>query len=298
MPTSSSLANNVQGEEGPVSRRFVPIRRDCQPADGTPVVVGFGGPVTNELPPEDAKDLLDQYSWVVDHVVSRIPISLMSVANLDKEDLRQEGLIALLTAAERFDRQRSARFSPFARTVVSNAIYGVLRQRDPLPESARRDWRSMTKYADEHLTYFRAEPSDDEVAAGAGLSVARIRAVRGMAVTAHAFQSSAANDVDGSDPTAAPVSEGLDEESLVSELKIGWAGLEDRDRRILWARTVEQRTIREVASQEGLSTGRVCQIQKTALERLRKLLLAALSFGASWHIATVGDIGIVSEHFL
>lgn len=273
MPTSSSLANNVQGEEGPVSRRFVPIRRDCQPADGTPVVVGFGGPVTNELPPEDAKDLLDQYSWVVDHVVSRIPISLMSVANLDKEDLRQEGLIALLTAAEHFDRQRSARFSPFARTVVSNAIYGVLRQHDPLPESARRDMRTISKYADEYLVRFHEEPSEEDIALGSGLSISRIRSVREMAATAASVQVSAKEQEDGSDPTAAPICEGLEEASLVSELDAAWQELGERDRRIFWARTVEQRTVREVALSEGLSIGRVSQIHKNAADKMRRLLL-------------------------
>lgn len=278
MPTSSSLVNDVQGDT-PVLPRFVPIRRDCQPADGTPVVVGFGGPVTNELPPEDAKDLLDQYSWIVDYVVSRIPISLMSVANLDKEDLRQEGLIALLTAAEHFDRQRSARFSPFARTVVSNAIYGVLRQQDPLPESARRDMRNISKYADEYLVRFHREPSEEEIAIGSGLSVSRIRTVREMSATAASVQVSTKEQEDGSDPTAAPLWEGLEEASLISELHTAWQELGERDRRIFWTRTVEQRTVREVALMEGLSIGRVSQIHKNAADKMRQLLLNAGGVG-------------------
>lgn len=293
--STDSLSPETSADAPP---RFVPIRRDSQPADGTPVVVGFGGPVSNELPPTHTRDLLEQYTWVVDHVVSRIPLSLMAVANLDKEDLRQEGLIGLLSAAQHFDRSRSARFSPFARTVVSNAVYGALRHHDPLPESTRRDLRTLSRYSDEHLGKFRHSPSEEELSCGSGLTVARIRGIRAMAATVNAVQASASDEEDGFDPTAAPISERTDEASLVQELVKAWECLDERDRRILWARTVNERTVRQVALDEGLSVGRISQIQKSAVTRLRALLLTAGSAGFSWFVVTVEEITVVAEHLL
>lgn len=297
MPNASTDSLSPQASQSDIPR-FVPIRRDSQPADGTPVVVGFGGPVSNELPPADTRDLLEQYTWIVDHVVSRIPLSLMSLTNLDKDDLRQEGLIGLLSAAQSFDRSRSARFSPFARTVVSNAVYGALRHHDPLPETTRRDLKTMSQYIDEHFSKFQEHPSEEKLSLGSGLTVARVRTIRAMSSIATAFQVAAVESEDGSDPTAAPIGEELEDAALNQDLTHAWKHLDERDRRILWARTVKGETVRKVAADEDLSVGRVCQIQQSALKRLKTLMLAAASAGFAWGFFTVNNPIVVAEHFL
>lgn len=283
--------------EDPV-RRFFPVRRPTEPADGTPVVIGFGGPVRNELPPTDVPALLDQYSHIVDQIVGRMPLSLLAAANLEAKDLRQEGLIGLLTAAKTFDRQRGARFAPFARTVVSNAIYGALRHHDPLSESTRRDLRTLARYREEHTEKFHTLPTFEQSAIGAGLSIDRIRTIQAQAAMLWAIQMGADDNADGADPTDAPLSESMEEGALCHELTHALAVLDERAQRIVLQRSAEGLTVRQVAQREGISIGRVSQIHSQALKKLKIALMSA-TCGVSTYLGVIYDIEIiVSEHLL
>lgn len=277
--------------------RFTPVRRPAEPADGTPVVIGFGGPVTNELPPTGVEALMTKYAWIVDQAVARIPSALLASANLDADDLRQEGMLGLLSAAQSFDRSRSARFTPFARSVVSNAIFGALRSNDPLPESTRRDLKVISAFVEEYEARLGRSPKVEEIASATGIARERVSVVRRQASILTAVQYSGGDNQDGADPTAVLVHEGLEEAALAEEITRALHRLPDRERRIIWQRIVEGKTVRDVAQREKMSIGRVSQIQKKAVEALRALLLSATaSIPAGPVILT--ELPLIAEHVL
>jgi RNA polymerase sigma factor (sigma-70 family) len=256
--TEASDALNTGRSAPPLT----PRRRPEQLADNTPVVIGFGAPP--EAIPADREALVRQYSPLIEKILSRLPGPAIR-GRLDRDDLRQEALLALLTAADLHQPARGP-FLPFARTVISNALASALRAADPLPSSARRDIRLINAAQDRqgHLGGWK------QLSADTGLSNKRISMVLRWAAVGQQVEldsSSSLPDADRNTPEALAL------QACESDLlRTALMSLPDRDRGILWARVVDGATVRDVAAREGISPARVCQLQTRALTALRALL--------------------------
>lgn len=232
-----------------------------QPADGTPVHAGFGGSGP-ELPPSEPELLLLRFSALIESRVGLVRPHLLR-ASFDRDDLRQEARLALIRAARKFDPSRGVPFLTFAKTVVDHAIADVLRAHDPLPTSARRDLKALA----EHESTSSPEGRCPVSAQRAAVVRSWDRAARVVSLEI---------DLDGM--SVVDRSAGTPEDQVVSwdearQVRIAVARLPERTRRILLARVVDGKPLREVAAAEGLSVVRVWQIQ----EQGRVALSAALS---------------------
>lgn len=208
--------------------------------------------------------LVREYGNIVDGALRRLPRAGRLSAVTDLDDLRQEGLIALVHAAQAFDASRGVPFPGFARRCVENALVTAMRKGDVLPESVRRDARTLRAVEEQHRRSAEAL-SVFELAHYSGLTEDRVREVQEWLAREQSVDIDDAGTRAGahgsySDATTVTPEEALLVEEDTRAIAKALAGMPERSRRILLARVVHKSSVRAIAAQEGLSPARVSQI--------------------------------------
>ena len=206
-------------------------------------------------------------------------------ARLELDDLIQEGMIGLCTAVDRFDAKRGFRFSTYASFWIRQRVLRALDQQDRLirlPVDVANAARKIQTERDRLTQENGQEPSLDELAAACGISARRLEAVMGclqdpLSLDAPVHEDEDAPALSVADRTAPSPEDvlitGIEQTAVMRQLR----SLPPRDRKVLEARfgiTGDGATLGEVAEGLGVSVERVRQIQRRALERLRKQFLA------------------------
>ncbi len=91
------------------------------------------------------------------------------------DDLVSCGLLALLTAIDRFDPLKGATFEQYAWTRVCGALVDELRHQDWAPRSLRRDGRAIDRARDELQASNGHPPSDEQLAEALQLDVPTLK---------------------------------------------------------------------------------------------------------------------------
>lgn len=200
-------------------------------------------------------DHLPQVRMLAQQLHRRCPSSVLF------EDLVSAGITGLIEVADRYDLRRNFKFRTLADYRIRGAMLDYLRGLDPVPRAVRRFVRNRDAVT-VHLEYARdCCPSETDIAAALGISMDRYRRLSQLA---HAGRTMSldAQDVhascDGTPYTATWLREIDDaiqalptrERSVISSLREGYA-------------------LAEIASCFEVTPGRVSQIKKQAITRLR-----------------------------
>src|SRR5579875_2792540 len=189
---------------------------------------------------------------------------------IERIELLQEGVVGLLRALERYDPERGVPFWGYAAWWVRQAMQQLVAELTRPVVLSDRALRQLARMKDFHRAYVQAqgrEPTHQELAAGTELSDEQV-----------------ANLIASDQPAR-----GLDEPVVGEEGTIGTFGellvdpiAEDeyeRARSVLRARYGldggQERTLREIGGELGLSAERVRQIEQRALGKLRAAVSAS-----------------------
>jgi RNA polymerase sigma factor for flagellar operon FliA len=175
-------------------------------------------------------------------------------------DCVQNALIGLMDAIERFDPSRGVPFKPFARWRVRGAVFDGLRMLRNVHLELGHDAPFRAAAARERVESFREEEGGDSfenfVAATVGLGLGFLLDMQSM--PGHMQPADAYAELEKAELSAA-VSNSLDR-------------LTERERMVVVLHYYHQLPFVEIAEQLGVTKGRVSQLHKSALERLRSCL--------------------------
>ncbi len=232
---------------------------------------------------EARRELLGRYIGLAHHAAREVAPRVRDAVSLD--ELISAGSLGLLQAMEGFDPERGLAFSTFAMRRIRGAILDELRSRDPLSRADRSQVRRMDSAVAELEQQLGRSPSSVEIAGHLGVdheTVARLRqrtAVVGSVSLEGEPGGRTLADRIGDDGDQA-IQAGLEASERAGALQAALGDLPPRERLILSRSYFEERPLRQIAEELGVTESRVCQLRAQAISRLRKMPdLAAVAVG-------------------
>ena len=208
--------------------------------------------------------LVRKIAW---HVHARV------ASAIEIEDLVQIGMIALVEAANTFE-DRGHAFATYATMRIRGSMIDHLRKNATICRSAMVRRRELNAMRERLEGQYGRAPTDAEMAAGMGLEASSYRELVDETQSArHESLDEVYSDhsmwfADAEDQA----DEALDREQLKEAIADGIRGLPQRDAMVLQLYFVEEMNLEEIGQTLGVGAARICQIKKSALDKLRKAL--------------------------
>ena len=225
------------------------------------------------------EDLLQGYAPVINQMVHRFaPLVRVSV---DADDLRNIASMALLQAAHSYDSSRGVPFEIYARMRIRGSILDEIRKHQPLSRTVYSRRRDLERSIEELRIELNRQPSEEEIAARLGTSVAQYHALLDQLrpvifVPIHQM-------LEGDDDFAAaghqvedlnhggPVDQTVTKE-LHELIRDRIVELPKQHQKVLALFYYEGLRMKDIAELLGVSESRICQINSEAIISLRAYL--------------------------
>jgi len=229
-------------------------------------------------------NLILAYQPLVKLVVSRLPANVRTYWEVD--DLRSFGLLGLVEAIDRWsDESPSSRFPSYATKRVRGAIFDELRRLDWLPRTVRRRVITYRATVDNLSSELGRVPETHEVLREMGSDGSSAEDVLSAVQSSqllhlqHSIGSTSAGedlrliDLIVSDRDSEPEPHVMRNEQF-EEIRRAVTRLPERQRTVVTLHFLGGLTQEQIGTMLGVSNSRVCQIEATAIQTLRRLLTA------------------------
>jgi RNA polymerase sigma factor FliA len=220
---------------------------------------------------QDAEGLIKKHGQLVRRIAWHVH-SRMSTA-IEVADLIQIGMIALVEAARTFE-ERGIAFAPYATMRIRGSMIDQLRRDARMCRSGMAHRRKLvsTRAALESVLHRRA--TDTEMATELAIDLKEYHL---MSQAAQAVQQDSLDEVySDHEPWFADNTQGAEDSIHQKQLKDALAAnierLSAREATILQLYFVEEVNLDEIGEAMNVGAARICQIKKSALEKLRVMM--------------------------
>ncbi len=199
-------------------------------------------------------------------VARRLPPSI------EVDDLVSAGTEGLMRAVDGYDPQRNDRFEPYAECRIRGAILDELRGADVMTRHGRARMAQVSRAIARLEHGLSRAPSEDEIAAALGLTLAEYQQLAVELSSATAIGRLGEHDPD--DVASAALDPGalFADAELRSRLASAIQALPERTQQVLALYYQHECTQSEIGRILGVTESRVCQILGDAVARLRARL--------------------------
>ena len=218
--------------------------------------------------------LVELYLPLVAKVARNVKIS--DFAQLEYEDLISIGVIGLHKALRAFTPAREISFATFAYKRIRGAILDELRKLDNLTRTQRGYYKTICKTISELAMELSRPPTDVEIAERTGLSVSMIDYYIDLGSSKVQLDEEFDKGITFADVIADEKTVQPDQVThnlmALEELKFHFYNLSEREQKILFLRHFQELSVREIAQVLEISEGRISQIYKKIILKLRALM--------------------------
>ncbi|MCP3904271.1 MAG: sigma-70 family RNA polymerase sigma factor [Planctomycetes bacterium] len=206
-------------------------------------------------------------------------------AQVDVDDLVQQGYLGLIDAMDRYELDREVRFETFSRQRIHGAIQDYLRSIDPVPRLTRTRYKRLQRIDERFRKEHGRAPTDDELRPLLDLPEETferfVSSPRPAAIVPFSSVSSDNRSTPGPESDAMDVFEDRHQPGPAVHVAKRdlqrWLvrGFDRRDRLIVVLYYYEQMTMLEIGRTLGISESRVSQRLDSILKCLRSRLIGA-----------------------
>lgn len=237
--------------------------------------------------------LVVNYSPLVRYVAGRT--WARTTANIDQEDMISWGILGLLDAIETYDPAwpgKKARFESYAITKIRWAIFDEMRRQDWVPRRVRMRAQKVEQATINLTQDLRRPPTDAEVAQKVGMKIEEYRGFQEQYSRAQIASLEARMEADNGtmgefgtlivDPAAVDPQSRANLEELRAHLVQAIGELEDQERVVATFYFYDGLTLKEIGKAMSLTEGRISQLLRRSLTKLRERLQGSSLVAVGW----------------
>jgi RNA polymerase sigma factor for flagellar operon FliA len=219
---------------------------------------------------------LREHMSIVEQVAHRIKRRVPE--HIDLEELRSVGYVGLMEAIERYDDDKKVPFRVYAEIRVNGAMLDFLRKEDWMPRGLRQQVKELQQ-AEYMLTCTGKERSDHNVAEILHASIDEVRMIRSESQHRTIIQGTVLvgdTEVQFVEECVADEHQNI-EADLISEegeqlIRLSLEQLPEKEHYVLVQYFFEDQNLKQIGLSLGVTESRACQLRKSALSRLQKLV--------------------------
>jgi len=216
----------------------------------------------------DPNALIRQYTPLVrriaSHIGSRLP------ANVELDDLIQEGMTGLLDAMNRYKPLPNLSLEAYASMRIRGAIYDACRRDDILPRHHRDKVDALEKTTRRLEQELGRLPSEVEVAQSLGIAIEDYHSVLDSLVNIMPLED-VPEDMLPTDPFGDPLEQVNSKQFMLRMVEV-LKRLPDKQQMVMALHYQEDLSYREIAAVMGLTPGRISQLHTQAVIAIRAML--------------------------
>lgn len=225
------------------------------------------------------RELVLRYSYIVKSVAMQMRGVYASFAEVD--DIINEGIIALMSALDKFDPHRNVKFNSYASLRIRGAVIDLARKQDWVPRSVRRFAKDVDEASNALYASLGRVPTEEEIAAHMNMPIEKYQKLLGKTgffnllsldalIDESQFSGSVSNGVPAESNLDLLPAENFSRKELYGTLKDAVLQLRPKEQLVISLYYRKELNMKEIAKVLGVSEPRVSQIQAGALRKLRK----------------------------
>ena len=189
-------------------------------------------------------------------------------SHIDVSDLMGAGLEEMVRLSRKYDKERNDSFWGYAQKRVYGAMLDFLRGLDVVSRSDRTLVKNIDALVNEYFNKFEREPEDEYLAAMLEESVEKIREARNVSAVVGVLSIDDQMELMSEENTF----ERVEREDLIEKITQILNEFEERDQLIVQLYYYEELSLKEIGEILQISEGRISQIHKRLMEKIRKKL--------------------------
>jgi RNA polymerase sigma factor for flagellar operon FliA len=214
--------------------------------------------------------IIHKYLHLVKYVAGRLSVALP--ANVEINDLINDGVFGLIDAIEKYDESRAVKFETYAITRINGAILDALRSLDWVPRTVRQRAREVERAYEALEGELGRAPSDGELAGRLRLSMRELDVLRQRMNGTAVISLEEPHVSDTLEDKECDVTTEIERDEMRAELVSAVDSLPMPERTVIRRYYFNGETLREIKGALGVSESRVSQIHAKAVEHLRQRL--------------------------
>lgn len=232
---------------------------------------------TGEL--EIKKELALRYLYIVKSIA--IQMRDVYVGFTQMEDIVNEGVLMLMTAIDKFDADKNAKFETYASRRIRGMIIDIARKQDWVPRTVRKNLRDINEVSSKFYSEQGRPPSVEELAERMEMEPQKIRSVMGKAnlssilsldmILEETSERYRAVQIPSDKKDEQP-EERFMEQEFKNTLAEAIRSLKEKEQIVISLYYVEELNMKQIASIINVSEPRVSQIHASAVEKLREYI--------------------------
>lgn len=189
-------------------------------------------------------------------------------ATVDVNDLIGIGVEEMIKLSRKYDKEQNDSFWGYAKKRVYGSMLDFLRGLDVVSRASRTLIKSIDTLVDQYFNKYECEPDDEYLADALGEDIEKIRDARNVSSVIVTLGIDDQIDIMSEENTL----DRIEKENLIEKIEEILSTFDKRDQLVVQLYYYEELSLKEISEILQISEGRISQIHKRLMNKLRERL--------------------------